>query len=277
MLLLSGSYMLAEVVGGYLSNSLALMADAGHMLSDVGALALALFAVKMSSRPATPARSYGFHRTEILAALVNGATLVGISLYIFVEAFQRFRNPPDVEGGLMTGIAAGGLTINVVGLWILSAGRSGSLNERGAWLHVLTDALGSVGAILGGIAVWKFGLFWADPAVSVLIGLLVIYSSWGLLRESVAVLMEGVPGHIKLDEVREAMLKSEGVHGIHDLHVWSITSGTVCLSAHAEVAAEHSSANVLRKLKATLQQRFGVNHTTIQIEPIGFHEQPDRS
>ena len=262
--------MIAEVVGGLLTNSLALLADAGHMLSDVAALGLALFALKVSRRPATTKRTYGFYRTEILAALANGATLVAISIYIFFEAYQRFRHPPQVEGAPMMGVALGGLAVNLAGLWILRSGRAESLNERGAWLHVMTDALGSVGAILGGVAIWQFGWLWADPLVSVVIGVLVVFSSWGLLRESVAVLMEGAPGHIDVDAVRDAIARAPEVESVHDLHVWSITSGMVSLSAHVCVAEGTSHPGVLKDLRAMLHDRYGIDHMTIQIEPSGF-------
>lgn len=274
VLVLTATYMVAEAVGGWLSNSLALIADAGHMFSDVAALALSLFAVKMASRAPTPSRSYGFYRSEILAALVNGATLVAISLYIFVEAFQRFRAPPEVQGSLMMGIAAGGLAINLAGLWILNRGRSGNLNERGAWLHVLTDALGSLGAIIGGFLVWRFEWNWADPAVSVLIGLLVIYSSWGLLKESVGVLMEDAPSGLDVDKVRKAILAHPNVVSVHDLHVWSITSGTVCLSTHVCVRDAKSYEVALSELQTMITRDFAIAHTTIQIEPDGFIEEP---
>lgn len=274
VLALAAAYMVAEVVGGIVTNSLALLADAGHMLSDVAALGLSLFALRMAERPATPQHSYGFYRTEILAALANGATLVAISLFIFVEAWQRLREPPEVQGALMMGIAAGGLLVNLVGLRILSAGRTGSLNVRGAWLHVLTDALGSVGAILGGLLIWAFGWRWADPAVSVVIGLLVIHSSWNLLRETVGVLMESAPGHIDVDRVRAEMLETPGVASVHDLHVWSITSGMVALSAHARVSDDHHGDVVLAALRARLHDRFGIDHITIQIEHEGFEELP---
>jgi cobalt-zinc-cadmium efflux system protein len=188
------AYMVAETIGGLLTNSLALLADAGHMLSDAAALALSLFAIWLANRPAGSRFTYGYYRSEILAALVNGATLVAISIFILVEAFERMRQPPEVQGALMMAIATGGLVINLIGLRILSAGRSQSLNLRGAWLHVLTDALGSIGAIGAGLFIWVFGWAWADPAASVLIGLLVIYSSWSLLKETVAVLMESAPG-----------------------------------------------------------------------------------
>ena len=267
-------YLVAEVVGGLLTNSLALLADAGHMLSDAAALALSLFAMWIAERPPTPRRSYGYYRTEILAALLNGATLVAISIFIFAEAWERFRDPPQVQGALMMGIAAGGLAVNLVGLWILNAGRSESLNVRGAWLHVLTDALGSVGAILGGLLIWAFGWAWADPAVSVLIGLLVIFSSWNLLKETVAVLMESAPAGLDVDQVRDAIVGLPGVTGIHDLHVWSITSGMVALSAHVRVADGHPVNAVLTAVRGRLQDGFGIDHTTIQVEHEGFEEAP---
>ena len=272
VLLLAASYMVAETIGGLLTNSLALLADAGHMLSDVAALALALFALKVAQRPATSRRTYGFYRTEILAALFNGATLVAISIYIFVEAFQRLRSPPEVQGAAMMAIATGGLAINLVGLWILRAGKESSLNERGAWLHVMTDALGSVGAILGGFAVWRLGWNWADPTVSVAIGVLVVMSSWNLLRESVAVLMEGAPGNLDVDTIREAILATPGVMSVHDLHVWSITSGMPALSAHVCGQPGLTNEALLTRICGSMRETFGIIHSTIQIEPSGYDE-----
>lgn len=266
VLALAGAYMVAEVVGGLVTNSLALLADAGHMLTDVAALALSLFAIWMARKPATPHRSYGYHRTEILAALVNGGTLVAIAVLIFIEAYRRFREPPEVQGALMMGIAAGGLGVNLLGLWILSGGKGDSLNVRGAWLHVLTDALGSVGAILGGAAIWFLGWAWADPAVSVLISLLVLYSSWNLLRETLAVLMEGAPRRLRLDEVRTALVTTPGVLKVHDLHVWSITSGMVALSAHVTITDVADHSTVLASARAMLHERFAIDHTTLQLE-----------
>ena len=268
------AYMIAEVIGGLLTNSLALLADAGHMLSDAGALALSIFAMWIAERPPTPQRSYGYYRTEILAALVNGATLVAISIFVFVEAWERFREPPEVQGALMMGIAAGGLLVNLAGLWLLDAGRSESLNVRGAWLHVLTDALGSVGAILGGFLVWAFGWGWADPAVSVLIGLLVIVSSWNLLRETVSVLMESAPSSVDVDRVRDSIMGVPNVAAVHDLHVWSITSGMVALSAHVRVAEAQEWSAVLRAVRLRLHDEFGIDHTTIQMEEADFQESP---
>jgi len=274
-LALAAVYLVAEVVGGILANSLALLADAGHMLSDVGALALSLFAIWMAQKPATPRRTFGYHRTEILAALANAATLIAIALFIFVEAWHRFRAPEPVAGLTVMIIAVGGLAVNVAGLVILHGGRDESLNIRGAWLHLLTDALGSVGAILGGLLIWAFGWAWADPAVSVAIAVLVLYSSWHLLTESVGVLLEGTPAHIDLGAVRGAMLGVDGVEDVHDLHVWTITSGLDSLSAHAVVGERmerRHSGEILADLHCVLHDRFGLHHVTIQIEPRDFEE-----
>jgi cobalt-zinc-cadmium efflux system protein len=264
-LALAAVYMVAEVVGGLLANSLALLADAGHMLTDVAALGLSLFAIWAAQRPATPKRTYGYHRMEILAALVNGATLVAVAVLIFAEAYRRWGNPPSVKGGLMLAVACGGLAVNLASLWILRGGRAESLNVRGAWLHVVTDTLGSVQAIAAGILISGFGWYWADPLASVLIGLLVIVSSWGVLRESVEVLMEGVPGHVELDEVAEVMAAVPGVMAVHDLHVWTITSGFVALSAHVVVAPE-CPEDVLWRVRSAVHDRFGIEHSTIQVE-----------
>jgi cobalt-zinc-cadmium efflux system protein len=271
-LALAAGYTVAEVVGGLLTNSLALLADAGHMLSDVAALALSLFAVWVAARPPTPRRTYGYYRAEILAALANGATLVAVSVFIFVEAFHRLRQPPAVLAPAMLAVAVGGLAVNLTGLWLLHAGRRESLNVHGAWLHVLTDALGSVGAITAAGLIWAFGWAWADPVASVLIGLLVIYSSWRLLAESVSVLMESAPRGIDVDEVHRAMTGVPGVLAVHDLHVWSITTGLDCLSAHVVAADGHPHAALLKALRDTLHEQFGLDHLTVQIEPEGFEE-----
>ena len=264
-------YMAAEVVGGLLANSLALLADAGHMLSDAGALALALFAIWFARRPASPQHTYGYYRVEILAALINGAALIAIALLIFVEAFQRFQDPPEVQGMLMMAVATGGLAINLVGLWTLHGVRGDSLNTHGAWLHVLADALGSVQAIVAGGLIVLLGWYWLDPLASVLIGLLVVYSSWSLMRRSVTVLMEGALGHIDVDLVRRRLLEVPGVRDVHDLHVWTISSGLVALSAHVE--AHRPPADVLRELRRDLQEEFGIRHTTIEFDPTEPEDQ----
>jgi cobalt-zinc-cadmium efflux system protein len=272
-LVLAALYMVAEAAGGYLAHSLALLADAGHMLSDVAALGLSLFAMRIALKPATPRRTYGFYRTEILAAAANAATLIAISIWIFVEAYHRFQHPGPVGGMVMVVISLGGLAVNLLAMRILHGGREHSLNVQGVWLHFMTDALGCVGGMVGGGLVWAFGWNWADPLISVLIGLLVIYSSWALLRESVGVLLEGTPPHIDVTQVREAMLEVEGVRDVHDLHVWTITSGMEAMSGHVVLAAEedvHTRGTVLAELQTELHRRFGLHHLTIQIEPPGF-------
>ncbi len=265
-------YMLAEVVGGYLADSLALLADAGHMFSDAAALGLSLFAAWISTRPPTPQHTYGYYRAEILAALANGATLVAISIFVFVEAIGRLSEPPPVQGLLMLSIAAGGLVINLVGLAILQGGKTDNLNMHGAWLHLLTDALGSVAALVAGGLVWWFGWNWADPAASILIGLLVIYSSWNLLKQAIAILMESTPRHLDVDQVRSAMASCAGVTGVHDLHIWTITSGMESLSAHVVLESGHIAHDALDALRQILHERFGIDHITIQIEPSGQQE-----
>ncbi len=262
-------YMVAEVVGGYLTGSLALLADAGHMLSDAGSLGLATFALWISGRPRTPERTFGYHRTEILAALANGVALVAIAILIVVEAGQRFASPREVHGGAMMAVAAGGLGINLAGLWILHGGRSESLNVRGAWLHVLSDTLGSVGAIAAGALIWAFDWEWADPLASVLIAVLVVWSSWTLLRESVHVLMEATPAHIDAVEVERAIAQVPGVRQVHDLHVWTITSGFESLSVHVRVAdgaGARDRDSVLSDVRELVSRRFDIGHSTIQIE-----------
>jgi len=272
VLALSAVYMVAEAVGGLATNSLALLADAGHMLSDVAALGLSLFAFWIARRPATARRSYGYYRAEILAALANGATLVAISIFVFVEAFQRLRQPPEVLGAVTAAIAFGGLVVNGIGMLVLRHGASDNLNMKGARLHVATDALGSVGALAAGLAVWQLGWMWADAAASLLIGALVVWSSWALLRETVSVLMESAPAHIDLDAVRDALAGSPGVTAVHDLHCWSITTGLVALSCHVRISDKNLHCDALGGIRALLHERFGIDHTTIQIEPEDFAE-----
>jgi len=262
---LAAGTMIGEFVGGLLTNSLALLADAGHMLTDVVALGLSLFAIRAAQRPATPQRTYGFYRIEILAALVNGAALIALSAWIFVAAWQRWWHPAAVKGPAMLAIAAAGLAINLAALWILRDARRNTLNERGAWLHVLSDALGSAQAVAAGGLITAFGWGWADPIASVLIGGLVLRSSWRLVAEATGVLMEGVPGDIDVDAVRDAIAAVPGVISVHDLHVWTITSGFVALSAHATVTSS-SGDDVLWRIRELLGDRFGIGHSTIQIE-----------
>jgi cobalt-zinc-cadmium efflux system protein len=268
------AYMVAEAVGGWLTGSLALLADAGHMLSDAAALGLSVFAMSMSRRPRTSKKTYGYHRIEILAALANGAALVAISILVLIEAVRRIGQPIAVDAPGMMGIAVGGLLVNLAALAILHAGRDENLNMRGAWLHVLTDALGSVQAIAAGALIWGFGWQWADPVASVLIALLVIYSAWSLLKEATGVLMEGAPAHIDVDEVHNALVDLPGVLEVHDLHVWTITSGMESISAHVVVEDRRFDCEVLGEIRATLHQRFGIDHITVQMETEAFVEHP---
>ncbi len=269
---LTVTYMFAEVVGGYLADSLALLADAGHMFSDAAALALSLFASWISQRPPTPQLTYGYHRAEILAALANGATLIAIAVLIFVEAAHRLTEPEPVAGLLMMSVAAGGLVINIIGLAILHSGKDANLNLRGAWLHLLTDALGSVAALAAGALIWAFDWNWVDPVASIAIGLLVIYSSWDLVKRAIAILMQGTPSHLDLAVVQEAMRRVSGVSEVHDLHIWTITSGMDSLSAHAVLLPQQDPQAALEGLRVVLHDRFGIEHVTIQIDPAGQDE-----
>ena len=263
---LTATYMVAEIVGGIAANSLALLADAGHMFSDAAALGLSLVAVMLAQRPATSQRTYGFHRAEILAALTNGAALLVISVLIAREAWERLAAPPEVHGGLMLAVAFGGLVINLANLRILSGGRESNLNIRGAWLHVMADTLGSVGAISAGAVIYFFGWRWADPVASFIIASLVLYSAWGLVRETLDVLMEGVPRGISIDEVTEALEGLPGVQDAHDLHVWSLTSGRNIATIHLVVGKDADHQGVIDTANRTLATRFSIHHATIQVE-----------
>ena len=276
-LVLAATYMVAEVAGGLLTGSLALLADAGHMLSDTAALALALFAAWVASRPAGQRWTYGRARAEILAALAQGVALVVVALFIVREALERFGEPREVAGAAMMAIATGGLVVNLVCLKVLSGGRDDSLNVRGAWLHVLSDALGSVGAMTAGALIWAFGWVWADPAVSVVICGLVLFSAWHLLREAVDVLMEAAPRGLDVDDVRETLVGVADVRSVHDLHVWTVGSGQIALSCHVVVPSERSATELLSDIYQVLGSRFGIDHATIQVEPESFAGQTPRS
>lgn len=261
-------YMLVEAVGGWLTNSLALIADAGHMLTDVAALSLTLGAIWFGARPATAKKTFGYYRLEILAAFVNGIALVLLSIWVIYEAVQRWQSPPAIDGARLTFIAAGGLVINIVAAKLLHSGHKHDLNMRGAWLHVMGDMLGSVTAIVAGILIIAFGWLWADPLCSVLISLIIIFGSWRLIMESVNVLLEGTPTHINLAAVEGTILDTEGVDGVHDLHVWTISSGIEALSAHISHDESVVHSELLGKVRERLHERFGIDHLTIQMETI---------
>lgn len=264
-LVLAATYMGAEVVGGLLASSLALLADAAHMLADAAGLALALFAAWIARRPPSPRQTYGYYRAEILAALINGATLAATAVWILIEAYQRLRQPPNVRGLLMTAIAVGGLLVNLAMLAVLRGARDESLNIRGAWLHVLTDTLGSVQAIAAGVLVAAFGWRWTDPIASALISVVVLFSGWRLLCEATAILMEGVPGGLDVDKVRDAIADLPAVTGVHDLHIWKVGSRFVALSAHVETASG-ATPDLLRRINTMLCDRFDIAHSTVQVE-----------
>lgn len=268
-LVLTLGYMLAEIVGGWLANSLALLADAGHMFSDAVALGLSLFALWIAQRPPTPQHSFGYYRAEILAALANGAALVAIAIMVLSEAVGRFGQPRVVRGELMLAISVGGLVVNLLGMALLHSSRGESLNIHGAWLHLFTDALGSLAALVAGALVWAYGWHWADPAASLAIAVLVVYSAWGLLVESIAILMESTPRHLDVDQIRDALAAVPGVTEIHDLHVWAITGGLVSLSAHVVLRPDADSRQALVAIRRSLHERFDIDHVTIQIEPAG--------
>ena len=270
-LAITASFMVAEIVGGLLTNSLALLADAGHMATDAAALALSLFAVWLARRPATPARSFGFYRAEVLAAVFNAATLVAVSIFIFWEAFQRIGDPPEVESGPMLVVAVLGLLANAAAAWVLSrgGGHAHDLNTRGAFLHVLGDMLGSVGAIVAAVVMLATGWYLADPVLSAGIGALILWGAWRLLRESVDVLLEATPKGVDPAAVGAAMAAVPGVCGLHDLHVWTVTSGLISLSGHVEVTGEEQWHPTLLALTETLRDRFGISHVTLQPETAG--------
>ena len=272
-LAISSIYFFAEVIGGFLTNSLALLSDAGHMLSDIAALALSLFAFRIAKRPATVSSTYGYHRVEILAALFNGLMLWLIVGVIFAAAYNRFFNPPEVASQGMMIVASLGLVVNIVAGAVLYDSHHHNLNLRGAFLHIVSDALGSVGAIVAGLIMLLTGWYVADPLISVLIGLLILHSSWSLVKESLSVLMQAVPKGIRLEDVQQALEEVEGVSKVHDLHVWAVTSDLFTLSAHAVVENGGDFHQVLNGIEDTLKKRFNIEHTTIQLEVESREEQ----
>ena len=269
---LTTAFLALEVVGGVLTGSLALLADAGHMASDAVSLGLALFAVWLAERPATPRRSFGYKRAEILAALANGVTLVAVSVWIFVEAFRRLQDPGPILGGWMMAVAVVGLLVNVAGAFVLSRSGGESLNVEGALRHVLADLLGSVGVIVAAGIILLTGWRYADPLVSAVIGVLVLASSWKLLRESTNILLEATPKGVDAEKVGRRMVSSPGIQEVHDLHIWTITSGFPALSAHVLVGGDENCHARRRDLEAVLARDFGIEHTTLQVDHAGDHQ-----
>ena len=266
-LALTGGYCVVEFVGGLLTNSLALLSDAGHMLSDVSAMALSLFAAYIATLPVTSQKTFGYYRAEILAAFLNGLALWLVAGIIFREAYYRFFSPPDVHGYGMSLVAGVGLIVNLVAVWLLRDAHHSNLNIRGVFLHILGDALGSVGAIVAGVVILWTGWNWVDPLTSVAIGLLVLISSFGVVRESVDILMQATPRHLDVPQLQAAIEAIPGVDRVHDLHVWTLTSGLFTLTAHVVVNGVTDHHDLLDAIENNLRRRFGIDHTTIQLEP----------
>ncbi|KZM54754.1 cation diffusion facilitator family transporter [Aeribacillus composti] len=272
-LLITVGILLLEFFGGLITNSLALLSDSGHMLSDASSLALSLIAIWFAAKPASPNKTYGFYRFEILAALFNGVTLFVIAGFIIWEAVQRFFNPPTVASGSMMLIASIGLFANLLSAWVLM--RKGdvkhNVNVRSAYLHVIGDALGSVGAIAAGFIMWLFDWYIADPIISILVALLILKGAWGVLKHSIHILMEGTPVTIDQNEVKKALKSIEGVKDVHDLHIWTITSGLDSLSCHILIEDHQDSQKVLQAAIHMIEEKFKILHTTIQIETSQIH------
>lgn len=266
VLLLISSYIIVEFISGLLTGSLALIADAGHMLADAGGLTLALFAINFSSKPATPQRTYGFYRIEILAALANSAVLILVSVYIIYDAYERIIEPPQIKGTALIIVGTIGLVVNLVGMYILKGHVSESLNIEGAYLEVLKDTLGSVGVVVVGVITSISEFYLIDPIISVGLAFYILPRTWSLMKRSINILMEGVPINISYDEVKKAILQIKGVTGIFDIHIWTITSGMDAITAHVVVSDPSKSQIILKEISSMLEKRFKITHTTIQIE-----------
>jgi cobalt-zinc-cadmium efflux system protein len=270
---LTVTFMVIEAIGGIISGSLALLADAGHMLTDAGALGLSLLSGWIALRPATDSKTYGYRRWEILAALVNGAALFGIAAWVIVEAVQRIQQPQPIRADLFLAVAAAGLVVNLISLRMLHDLRHGSLNTRGAYLHVLGDALGSAGALAAAGVIAFTGWTLADPIISIALALLILFGAWQLVKESTDILLEAVPGHVSMADVQRRMLSVPGVAAVHDLHVWTVTSGMVAMSGHAIVPELTAHPEVLEGIRIEMA-RLGIAHVTIQLEVQHECEEP---
>ena len=265
-LVLTVAFVVVEIAGALWAGSLALLADAGHMLADAGGLALALFAIWIAARPPTPEKTYGYYRAEILAAFVNALLLLVVAGAILYEAYRRILAPSEVLGGPMLVVAVVGLAANGACAWLLHDDAAQSLNVRAAYLDVLSDALSSVAVVIAAVVVLTTGWTLADPLVSAAIALVIVPRTWGLLRQAVNVLLEGTPPHLDLGEIEDAMRRVPGVRRVHDLHVWTLTSAREAMSAHVVVEDVAESDRLLRELNEVLHARFGIDHTTIQLE-----------
>ncbi len=267
-LAITGLMTVVELVGGLLSNSLALLGDAGHMFTDTLALGLSVVALSLARRPASQTRTYGFHRAEVLAALANGTILVLICGYLFYEAYQRFVEPPEVRGSLMLAIAAIGLLANLFGILILRSASRDNLNVRGAFLHMWGDTISSLGVIVGGVIILVTDWTVVDPIISIFIGLLILRGAVKLVLESSDILLEAVPKHLDVMQISNALKEIEGVRDVHDVHLWTITSGIYALSCHLliEDRMVSSSSRIVEEVNEVLSQKFGIGHSTLQLE-----------
>ncbi|MCS3726097.1 cobalt-zinc-cadmium efflux system protein [Bradyrhizobium betae] len=263
---MTATYMIAEVIGGLVTGSLALLADAAHMLTDVGGLALALLAIRFAAREATPQRTFGYLRMEVLSALANAVVLLLLTVYILYEAYQRFQSPPEVLSGPMLIVAAIGLAVNLVSMWLLSSGSSESLNVKGAYFEVLSDMLGSIGVIVAALLMMWKGWVLADPIIGAGIGLFIVPRTWSLLSQVTHILMEGTPPNVDTAAIEKKLLAIPGTVAVHDLHVWTVTSGFDAMSCHLVVADMSAGREALREARNLMKAEYGIEHTTIQIE-----------
>lgn len=263
---LTTTFLVAEAAAGFLLNSLALLSDAAHMFTDSAALGIALAAVRIARKPVDQLRTYGYHRFEILAATFNALLLFGVAIYILYEAWQRFRSPLEVQSVGMMAVASFGLIINMISIKLLSAGKNSSLNLKGAYLEVWSDLIGSVGVIVGGIIIYFTGWAWVDTLVAIGIGLWVLPRTWVLLKESLNLLLEGVPLGIDIEEVEKEILGQKGVVSLHDLHLWGITSGKNSLTAHILMDETVDSTELISAIQTILAEKFAITHSTLQCE-----------
>jgi len=270
---LSGTFMVAEIVGGLWSGSLALLADSGHMAIDTVAVGLGLFALWIARMPPTPSRTYGYYRAEILGATLNGALLVAVACWIVYEAIQRFSHPRSIDGSWMTIIAVGGLLVNLVGLRLVHRHSENSLSMRSVTLHLIFDAMGSAGAIIAGLLVWRWGWVWADSAVSILLAIFILVGAVKLLLECVDVLLESVPKGVDLEVLRANLSSVVSVTDVHDLHVWTLSTGVIALSAHLRVKEGADHGLILRQSNGLLQGKHGIAHATLQLEPENYSQE----
>ncbi len=265
-------FFVVELVGGILTNSLALLADAGHMLSDVGALGLSLLALLWTAKPPTRQKTFGYHRLEILVALVNGLALWAMAACIFYEGATRFFNPPQINSTPILIIATLGLLINLLGMYVLMPERQHNINLRSAFIHLLADSFGSFATVVAGLMIYWRGWYWFDPLAGVIVGVMIVFSSWQLVWEAAEILLESTPRHIDLVQVQQALESHPDVQQVHDLHIWTITSGIYALSAHVSVENNLNRDCLAWELEELLRRRFGLEHNTIQIEGPDFHD-----